>query len=111
MPSPTRRARPERANGTRAGAVVVANTSKWSVYILKCRGNFLYTGIAKNAEARFKQHRSGKGAAFTRINPPLALIYQEHGYSRSAALAREAAIRRMPVERKRRLVMGTKETS
>lgn len=83
-----------------------AGDGAWSVYILKCRGDRLYTGIAKDVAARFDAHRAGKGAAFTRMNPPLALVYQENGYTHSAALAREAEIKRMPAARKRELALG-----
>ena len=79
------------------------DTGEWSVYIIECRGGRLYTGIAKDVENRFAAHRSGKGAAFTRMNPPLAVLYQEDGYSRSRALMREAEIKRMPAAQKRRL--------
>jgi putative endonuclease len=83
---------------------------EWSVYILRCRGNRLYTGIAKDVKARFNKHKSGKGAAFTRINPPQALLYQENGFSRSAALVREAAIKRLPAASKRELTKSQKKT-
>ena len=38
-------------------------TKDWAVYILRCEDGSLYTGIAKDVAARFKQHQSGKGAA------------------------------------------------
>lgn len=72
----------------------------WSVYLLECRGGSLYTGIAKDPAARFAAHQAGKGAAFTRINPPLRLLYREDGYTRSQALVREAAIKAWPRPRK-----------
>jgi putative endonuclease len=80
-----------------------SSAGEWSVYILECRDNRLYTGIAKDVAARFAMHQSGKGAAFTRMNPPVAILYQESGYSLSAALVREAEIKRMPAAHKRRL--------
>ena len=88
-------------NGMAAGGKI--GPAEWSVYILECSNGSLYTGIAKDVSARFEAHTSGRGAAYTRINPPTRIVHQEHGFSRSAALIREAAIKRMAPERKRAL--------
>jgi predicted GIY-YIG superfamily endonuclease len=69
---------------------------EWSVYILRCGDDTLYTGIAKNIAARLAQHQSGQGAAYTRTHLPVTLIYQENKMTRSAALIREAAIKSLP---------------
>lgn len=76
---------------------------EWSVYILRCTDSTLYTGIAKNVEARFKQHQTGKGAAYTRAHPPQDLVYQEKNLTRSEALIREAALKRLPKAKKEQL--------
>ena len=81
---------------------------EWSVYILRCGDNTLYTGIAKNVQARFDQHQSGKGAAYTRTHRPVTLLYQETGMTRSTALVREAAIKRLPRRRKEELFCSSK---
>jgi predicted GIY-YIG superfamily endonuclease len=77
---------------------------EWHVYMLRCGDNTLYTGIAKNVEARLRQHQSGKGAAYTRTHLPVNLIYQENRMTRSAALIREAAIKRLPKPKKEKLL-------
>ena len=46
----------------------------WWVYMIACRGGRIYTGTAKDPATRFRVHREGKGAAFTRANPPVALL-------------------------------------
>ncbi|MFA6092657.1 MAG: GIY-YIG nuclease family protein [Elusimicrobiota bacterium] len=61
--------------------------------MLRCSGDALYTGIAKDVEARFAIHCSGKGAAYTRSHPPVEVVYRETGMTRSSALVREAAIK------------------
>ncbi len=33
----------------------------WTVYILRCGDGSLYTGIAKDVRARYKQHSEGRG--------------------------------------------------
>lgn len=44
------------------------------VYIIRCRSGRLYTGITTDMERRFKEHSgSGKGAKFTRSDPPEAV--------------------------------------
>ncbi|MFH2202808.1 MAG: GIY-YIG nuclease family protein [Elusimicrobiota bacterium] len=77
---------------------------EYSVYILTCAGGTLYTGIAKDVRARLKQHRAGKGAAYTRTHLPVRLVYQEDGFTRSEALVREARIKAFPVQKKRALL-------
>jgi putative endonuclease len=83
-----------------------ASPKDWSVYIVRCGDDSLYTGIAKDIHARLRQHNSGRGAAYTRARLPVTLTHAEHGFSRSEALVREAAIKRLPRERKRRLASG-----
>jgi predicted GIY-YIG superfamily endonuclease len=78
---------------------------EWSVYILRCGDNSFYTGIAKNIEARLAQHQKGKGAAYTRTHLPVELIYKEIGFTRSKALIREIAIKRLPRPGKEKLVL------
>jgi predicted GIY-YIG superfamily endonuclease len=78
----------------------------WSVYVLRCGDGTLYTGIAKDVETRLKQHGSGKGAAYTRTHLPVELVYQESRYTRSQALVREAAVKRLPRSRKERLILS-----
>lgn len=67
----------------------------WNLYILRCRGGTLYTGIAKDIAARVRKHKQSKGAAYTRTHLPVKLVYQENGMTRSQALIREAQIKRM----------------
>ena len=48
-----------------------AELDPWWLYVLECRGGVLYTGIAKDVDARFEVHVKGAGAIFTRLNPPV----------------------------------------
>lgn len=77
---------------------------EWSVYMLRCDDGSLYTGIAKDVEARFASHSSGRGAAYTRLRRPVAVVYREPGLSRSQALVREAGIKRLSKASKEQLV-------
>lgn len=76
----------------------------WNVYIVRCADDSLYTGVAKDVEARLKRHNDGKGAAYTRSRRPVRLAYVEPGMTRSQALVREAQLKRLPRSEKQRLV-------
>lgn len=76
----------------------------WSVYIVRCADQTLYTGIARDLSQRIAQHNAGTGAAYTRARRPVILVHQETAPDRGAALRREAAIKRLPVAAKRALV-------
>ncbi len=65
----------------------------WFVYILHCSGGSLYTGIARDPEKRFLEHKNGKGGAYTRSRKPVKILYLEPLETKSAALKREAQIK------------------
>ena len=46
----------------------------WWLYLVECADGRLYAGIARDPHNRFEKHRSGRGAAFTRINGAKALL-------------------------------------
>jgi putative endonuclease len=73
----------------------------WWVYMIECRGGKIYTGIAKDPDARYRQHLSGNGAAFTRINPPVAFLAKRPCGTRSDALREERSLRRLTGREKR----------
>jgi putative endonuclease len=66
---------------------------KWIVYILECSDTSLYTGITNDLERRLEEHRTGRGAKYTKHRSPLRVRYTEHRRTKSAALTREAAIK------------------
>ncbi len=78
----------------------------WAVYILRCRDGSLYTGIAKNVQARVRQHSEGRGAAYTRTRLPVQLLYQQEGLTHSKALIREAQIKAMPRSKKEEIILA-----
>jgi predicted GIY-YIG superfamily endonuclease len=75
----------------------------WWVYLLRCKDDTLYCGIALDVEARLRQHQDGKGAKYTRGREPLAMVYREACDSKAAALRRERLIKRMSRAAKLRL--------
>ncbi len=69
----------------------------WSVYIVRCADDSLYTGITIDIVRRVDEHNSDntKGARYTRARRPVKLIYQENCQDRSTASQREYQIKKM----------------
>lgn len=72
----------------------------WCVYLIECRNGAWYAGITNDLEARYAAHAAGKGARFTRANPPVRLLGSRAFPDRSAAAKGEHAIRRLPRAKK-----------
>lgn len=78
----------------------------WWVYILECRDGTLYTGCTDDVPRRLAAHNAGRGAKYTRSRTPVTLRYREEQPDRSAALRREAAIKRLTRKEKQTLLAG-----
>lgn len=76
----------------------------WHVYVLECQNGRLYTGISTDPVRRFREHATGKGARFTRANPPLTMLGSSVCLSRSDALRREYALKQLSAPAKRQVV-------
>jgi len=77
---------------------------RWFVYFVRCRDGSLYAGATNDLERRLAAHNGGRGAAYTRSRRPVRLTYWEKAGDRSAALRREAALKRLPRPAKLELV-------
>ena len=77
--------------------------NKWCLYILECSNNTLYTGVTNDLERRFDQHKSGKGAMYTRFFTPTKILYTEKHLNRSKAQKRESEIKKW--DRKKKLAL------
>lgn len=76
-------------------------TSKpWFLYLLECANGSYYAGITTDVVARFEAHQSGKGARYTRANPPVRIVAQTTYVDRSAASKAEWALKQLPREEK-----------
>ena len=73
-------------------------------YILRCGDGSLYTGWTNHLNKRVADHNAGRGAKYTKAHLPVELVYQEAVPDRSAALRREAAIKRLDRRRKLALI-------
>jgi len=76
----------------------------WKLYMLRCGDGSLYTGISTDVARRLEEHRSGKGAKYTRSRGPLELAYVEECGDRSDALKRELEIKAMTRAEKLKLI-------
>ncbi len=70
------------------------------LYLILCADNSLYTGITTNVDRRFAEHAHGTGAHYTRARKAVRVVYREKVGTRSAALKREAEIKRWPKKKK-----------
>lgn len=71
------------------------NIHSWWIYIIQCSDESLYTGITKNLEKRFLQHKNKKGAKYFYAREPIKIVYQESAVDRSEATKREISIKKM----------------
>lgn len=72
----------------------------WVLYLLECKNGAFYAGITNNLEQRYAAHVSGKGARYTRANPPLKILASKFYADRSAASIAEAQLKRLPRHKK-----------
>lgn len=70
-------------------------TVTYYVYVLECDDGSLYAGIARDVAKRFAQHATGAGSKYVHARGAKRIVHTERLRSRSAALKREAAIKRM----------------
>lgn len=76
----------------------------WHVYMLETGNRALYTGITNDLARRLAAHRNGTGARFTKAFGVKRMVYQVECATRSEALKREAAIKKLPRAQKLELV-------
>lgn len=68
----------------------------WYLYLLECKHGTYYAGITNNLEARYNAHQQGRGARYTKANPPLRILAFQPYPDRSAASIAEAQLKRRP---------------
>ena len=78
----------------------------WYAYMIRCSDNSLYTGITTDVARRVKEHNQKSGGSYTRVRTTVKLAYQESQPSYSAALKREAQIKRWSRAKKLARIKG-----
>ena len=81
----------------------------WHVYLLRCRDGTLYAGATNDLTARVDRHAAGQGARYTRSRLPVELVFAVRVRTRSAALRREAAVKKLTRAEKLSLVVRWRE--
>jgi putative endonuclease len=77
-------------------------------YILECSDGTFYTGWSTDPQRRERQHNAGRGARYTRDRRPVRLVYVEQLPDKPSALRRELRIKRLPREKKLKLIEDKK---
>ena len=77
------------------------------VYLLRCAGGSLYTGVTLDLDRRLAQHLSGKASRYTRARLPVTLVWSREIDSWGGALREEARIRRLSRAQKEALCGGS----
>jgi predicted GIY-YIG superfamily endonuclease len=76
--------------------------------MLRCRDGSLYTGITNDLARRLKAHAAGRASRYTRSRLPVVLAYQEFQPTKSRALKREAAVKKLSKRQKESMIaVGT----
>jgi putative endonuclease len=78
----------------------------YTIYVLRCADGSLYTGIARDLEARIAAHNRGAGARYTRGRGPVTLVWKRGRQAPRAARQLEYAIKALPRRDKERLIGG-----
>lgn len=75
-------------------------------YIVKCSDGTYYTGYTNDLWQRVRAHNEKKGAKYTRSRTPVTLVYAEESDTKSLAMKREAAIKKLSRKEKEQLIAG-----
>ena len=74
-------------------------------YLVQCSDGSLYAGWTNDIEKRLKSHNAGTGAKYTRARLPVTLAYLETFDTKSEAMKREAALKKLTHRQKEQLAL------
>lgn len=84
----------------------------FSLYILRCADDSLYTGIATDVDRRLVEHESGaRGARYLRGRGPLELEWVREVGDRATASMLEHRVKRLTRRQKEALIDGRRSIS
>jgi len=83
---------------------------KYFVYMLECSNGSYYTGYTVDINRRYQQHLNGTASKYTKSFPPkkVAVCWTIESDSKSVAMKLEAAIKKLSVDQKRKLIAAPK---
>ena len=81
----------------------------WSLYIIRCRNDSLYTGITKDVPRRFCEHQENgpKCAKYLRGRGPLNLVLQQYIGPKSEALKIENKVKQLTKTKKEQMLIDS----
>lgn len=79
------------------------DTRAWA-YLVRCADGSLYAGWTTDLARRLRRHKAGQGAKYTKMRGAVTLAYAERCEDKSAALCREAALKKLDKPQKEALV-------
>lgn len=83
------------------------SSAAFSLYIVRCSDNTLYTGIAADVGKRISEHESSpRGAKYLRGKGPLRLEFSEQVGDRAIASVLEYRVKQLSRARKEALISG-----
>jgi len=68
---------------------------KHYAYMLRSSDGTIYSGYSTDPDRRAANHNSGRGAKYTRSRLPVELVFAECFLTKSEALKREAALKKL----------------
>lgn len=94
---------PEENDATIAYTSMNKISKPWFVYLIECVDKSIYTGATVDVAARFAKHAQGKGARYTKANPPQKILAVFSYPNQSLALKAEYKIKQLSPAEKRKL--------
>jgi putative endonuclease len=76
------------------------------VYMLRCADGTFYTGWTTDLQKRLAEHNKGTASKYTRARLPVSQVYSEELPSKSEALKREFAIKKLTRAQKQALIQS-----
>ncbi len=74
----------------------IEHAKEWVLYLLECANGAYYAGITNDLPARLAAHACGRGAKYTRANPPRHLVGSRPYPDRASASKAEWHIKQLP---------------
>lgn len=73
-------------------------------YLVRCADGTFYCGWTNDLDKRIKAHNEGRGAKYTRSRRPVTLVYWEEFSTKTEAMQREAAVKKLTRQQKEWLI-------
>lgn len=76
----------------------------YTLYLMLCADDSIYTGITTDIKRRFKEHQRGEGSKYTRARKAVKILYTEKFRTRSKASRREVEVKGWSRQKKLSLI-------